>query len=97
VSEFTLSLPKETKTGIQDAKIEYTGPQTHTGYRITVRYDGQNDNVTLILAHLWGRRVVKLASLTMPASSIFSAVPGISEENQHSFWNIRKDYYSILI
>jgi hypothetical protein len=38
-----------TETGIQDVKNEYTGPQTHTGYRITVRYDGQNDNVNLIL------------------------------------------------
>jgi hypothetical protein len=51
-SEFTLSLPKGTKTGIQDAKNEYTGLQTHTGYRITVRYDGRNDNVNLALAHM---------------------------------------------
>jgi hypothetical protein len=42
-----------TKTGIQDAKNEYTGLQSHTGYRITVRYDGRNGNANQMLA-IWG-------------------------------------------
>jgi hypothetical protein len=42
-----------TKTGIQDAKNEYTGLQTHTGDRIRVRYDGRNDNVNFTLASVW--------------------------------------------
>jgi hypothetical protein len=52
VSEFTLSLPKGTKTGIQDAKNEHTGLQIYTGYRITVRYDGRNGNFNLTLAYM---------------------------------------------
>jgi hypothetical protein len=40
------------KTGIQDVKNTDTGLRTHTGYRITVRYDGRNGNVNLALAHM---------------------------------------------